>query len=106
MLGFPYNYGDELSEDESLENFKLFLKNYGPILCVNGIRILFSKSVYAADNPGAGPPSKPGGGELVPEPKPAPADAPVFALLVPLTNFVYSKPWRVCCYCMGLCYSG
>ena len=94
MIGFPYNYGDELSEDESLENFKLFLKNYGPTLCVNGILILLSKSAYAADKPGPGPTSKPGGGELVPEPKPA--DPPVFAPIVPPTGLVYSKPWGVC----------
>ena len=93
MIGFPYDYGDELSEDESLENFKLFLKNYGPTLCVNGIFIVLSKTVYAADKPG---PVKPSGDKVVPTPKPEDTPRPVFAPLVPPTNFIYSKTWGIC----------
>lgn len=82
MIGFPYDYGDELSEEKAIENFKLFLKNYGPTLCVNGILIFLPKVGYAVDK--AAPTGKPG--EVVP----TPTDPPVFAPLVPPTNFVYS----------------
>ena len=88
MIGFPYDYGDELSEEKAIENFKLFLKNYGPTLCVNGILIFLPKVGYAVDK--AAPTGKPG--EVVP----TPTDQPVFAPLVPPTNFVYSKKWGVC----------
>lgn len=88
MIGFPYSYGDELSEEEALENFKLFLKNYGATLCVNGILFFLSKAAYAVDKTPA-PPGKPG--EVVPAP-----DSPVFAPLVPPTSVIYSKPWGIC----------
>ena len=91
MVGFPYNYGDELSEEEALENFKLFLKTYGATICVNGILFFLSKAAYAVDNTPA-----PAGntGEVVPTP-----DPPVFAPLVPPTGFIHSKPWGVCGVC-------
>ena len=88
MIGFPYSYGDELSEEEALENFKLFLKNYGATLCVNGVLFFLSKAAYAVDKTPA-PPGKPG--EVVPAP-----DSPVFAPLVPPTSVIYSKPWGIC----------
>lgn len=88
MIGFPYSYGDELSEEEALENFKLFLKNYGATLCVNGVLFFLSKAAYAVDKTPA-PPGKPG--EVLPAP-----DSPVFAPLVPPTSVIYSKPWGIC----------
>jgi hypothetical protein len=88
MIGFPYSYGDELSEEEALENFKLFLKNYGATLCVNGVLFFLSKAAYAVDKTPASP-GKPG--EVVPAP-----DSPVFAPLVPPTSVIYSKPWGIC----------
>lgn len=87
MVGFPYNYGDQLSEEKAVENFELFLKNYGATLCINGILIFLSKSAYAADKP---TPT----GEVAPTPKLA--NPPVFPPQVPPTSFVYSKPWGVC----------
>lgn len=94
MIGFPYNYEDELSEEESVENFKFFLKNYGLTLCVNGILILLSKAAYAADKPGPVTNPGPGNGEVVPSPKPA-DPPPVSTPLVPPTGFVYSKKWAI-----------
>ncbi|MGL5135685.1 MAG: hypothetical protein ACRC78_24415, partial [Planktothrix sp.] len=32
MVGFPYTYGDSLSEEEALTNFERFMDNYGPFL--------------------------------------------------------------------------
>ena len=107
-MSFPYTYGDELNEEKAMENFKLFLKNYGPTLCINGFLILLSKSAYAIDKgqpatpPGDAAPAPgnvaPAPGNVAPAPgdvAPAPADPPVFAPLVPPTGFVYSKPWGV-----------
>lgn len=91
-FGFPYNYGDNLTEEEAVGNFKLFLKNYGPTLCVNGILILLSQAAYAADKPGHVPNSKPGaagGGEM------RPTEPPIFSSIVPPRGFVNSKPWAL-----------
>ncbi|MGL5133544.1 MAG: hypothetical protein ACRC78_13520 [Planktothrix sp.] len=32
MVGFPYTYGDSLSEEEALTNLEGFMDNYGPFL--------------------------------------------------------------------------
>lgn len=91
MIGFPYTYGDELSEEKAIQNFKLFIKKYGPTLCVNGLLILLSKSAYAVDNkkPAPTPGTDPKPGDVVP----APADPPVFKPLVPSTDFIHSRTW-------------
>ena len=88
MIGFPYTYGDELSEEKAIQNLKLFIKKYGPTLCVNGLLILLSKSAYAVDNKKPAPTP----GDVVP----APADPPVFKPLIPPTGFIHSRTWGIC----------
>ena len=36
MIGFPYNYGDNLTSNEAKENRQLFLKKYGSTIIING----------------------------------------------------------------------
>ena len=49
MIGFPSNYGDQLSEEQAIENFNLFFKQYGPTICFNAILFLLLQNAYAAD---------------------------------------------------------
>lgn len=89
MIGFPYTYGDELTNEESQKNFKLFLKTYGPTLCMNGLLILLSQSAHAVDKPVQTPTPKPDGA-VVPKADPS---TPVFAPIIPPTDLVHSKGW-------------
>jgi hypothetical protein len=89
MIGFPYNYGDQLTEEKAIDNFKLFVKIYGPTIGVNVLFFLISKTAYASENNNGAPTPKT-------DPKPdGVAPAPVFKPLLPPTKLVHSKLWVV-----------
>jgi hypothetical protein len=87
MVGFPFSYGDKLSEKEARENLKLFFKKYGSTICINGIIFLFANKAYAVDH----------------KPKLTPGDvtpvtqtpAPVFQPIIPPAGIINSKTWSV-----------
>lgn len=43
MIGFPYTYGDNLTTNQTSENAKLFLKNYGSTIAVNSVLFIVTK---------------------------------------------------------------
>lgn len=87
MIGFPYNYSDNLTQIEAQKNRQLFLKKYGSTILVNSVLFAFTKQVKADDK------------TLVPEiPQKAiegtkPAPAPVFAPVFPPSALIESRIW-------------
>ncbi len=45
MIGFPFDYGDELSDEESFTNLKDFIKTYAIYILIIGLRSLPSGAV-------------------------------------------------------------
>lgn len=92
MIGFPYTYGDNLSTDQARENTKLFLKNYGSTIVINGVLFILTKQVNADDScPVPNVPDAPKPGPVANAPKP-PAP-PVFKAILPPTGIVNSRAW-------------
>ena len=85
MIGFPYNYNDNLTTDEARENRKLFLKKYGSTILINSLFFVFIKQANADD--------------LIPKTSkninetPKTPNPPVFAPIVPPTTVIKSKMW-------------
>lgn len=86
MIGFPYNYGDDLTSVEAEQNRKLFFKKYGSIIIINGVLFAVTKHANAK--------------ELIPDvPKsveaPKAAPSPVFKPILPPSAIVNSKAWSI-----------
>ena len=86
MVGFPYNYGDDLTSLEAEQNRQLFFKKYGSLIIINGVLFAITKHANAK--------------ELIPDvPKnveaPKPAPSPVFRPILPPSALVNSKAWGV-----------
>lgn len=86
MLGFPFDYGDELDNNEAARNRKSFLKKYGRVIVVNGVLFLISSKALAVEpRPGGRGPK-----DVVPGP---PAAPPVFTPIMPPSRVLDTKIW-------------
>lgn len=84
MVGFPFDYGDELNSDGASKNRKAFLKKYGRVILVNGVLFLVSNKAFAVDSVPKVPTTA---GSNNVAPAPTPAAAPVFTSLLPVTTY-------------------
>lgn len=83
MIGFPYNYGDDLTSTNAKKNRELFLKKYGSTIIINSVLFVFTKQVNAKDKVP---------NQCVAEaPKPSPQ--PVFAPIFPPSSLIQSRLW-------------
>lgn len=86
MLGFPFDYGDELDNNEAVRNRKSFLKKYGRVIVVNGVLFLISNKALAAEpRPGGRGPK-----DVAPGP---PTAAPVFTPIMSPSRVLDTKIW-------------
>ncbi|MGL4500662.1 MAG: hypothetical protein ACRC78_00830 [Planktothrix sp.] len=81
MVGYPFNYGDSLSDEDAYLNLKKYVAQYGVMIAI----VLFKASVVSAVDRGITPPL--GGDGKVATPSPTtpagPAPAPGKAGLLP-----------------------
>lgn len=84
MIGFPYNYGDDLTPIEAKNNRELFLRKYGSTILINSILFIFTKQANAKDKLPSTQPQ-------VEAPKPSPQ--PVFAPIFPPSSLIHSRLW-------------
>ena len=86
MIGFPYNYGDDLTSNQAKKNRDLFLKKYGSTIIINSVLFIFTKQANAKDKVCPAPNKS-----VAEAPKPSPQ--PVYAPIFPPTALIQSKLW-------------